>query len=307
MATGLVISTDYADFPAVTNQRSSWGEGIARGLEKIPGWDVIRLSHVLEDSNAYALFEILRARGHATIVVDRAHCPYFDLDFENVDAFIRTKPRRFRENLMRRVRNINKECDIRYESDVTAGNWELLFDNLVRLHNIRKEAKGITGKFGDPQYARFHRDAFRSYASSGHLIAPRLLDGEKIIAITYAYIDKGVYYGYQTGMDPAYRVFSPGEVLTYYIVDDLKKRGIRRFDFMRGDEKYKYNWSTGESVLKDLLVFRNTPRSLLIFGYMKGMKRLRESGFVGRVRGYFGRGNQNSAAKEEKAGEGSGN
>jgi CelD/BcsL family acetyltransferase involved in cellulose biosynthesis len=72
---------------------------------------------------------------------------------------------------------------------------------------------------------------------------------------------------------------------------------------MRGDEKYKYNWSTNESVLKDLLVFRNTAKSLLIFGYMKTMKRLRESELVGRTRKYFGHGKQGAYSTEDKEAE----
>lgn len=300
MATGLTISTDYADFPAIKDTGSIWGDDIARFLEEIPDWDVIRLSDVLEDSNAFTLFEALRSRGYRTIVINRSNCPYFDLDFENVDAFIRTKPKTFRKNLMKRVRNINAQSEIRYESDVTAENWEMLFDNLVRLHNIRKEAKGIVGKFGDPSYTRFHRDAFQSYASSGQLFVPRLMDGEKIIAIRYAYIDRGVYYGYQSGMDPTYGVFSPGSVLTYYIVDDLIKRGVHRFDFLRGDEKYKYNWTSDESVLKDLLVFRKNPKGLIIFAYVKTLNKLKENKLVLKVREFFGKGKQDADATEKK-------
>ncbi len=302
MATGSIICTDYADFPATQSTRSAWGEGLAQFLQNVPNWDVIRFSDVLMDSNAYTLFEAMRARGYETIVMDRSHCPYFDLDFENVDAFIRRKPSHFRKNLMRRVRNINNQCNIRYESDVTPEVLESLFDNLVRLHNIRKETKGISGIFGNPYFKKFHSGAFRWYASRGQLFVPRLLDGDKVIAIRYAFIDKGVYYGYQTGMDPAYSTFSPGEVLTYYIIEDLKKRGIRRFDFLRGAEKHKFNWSTNETVLKDLLVFRNSLRGLGIFGYIKGLKRLRESELVGRARKFLEHRRQSAVATHDKAG-----
>ena len=47
---------------------------------------------------------------------------------------------------------------------------------------------------------------------------------------------------YNSGFDPAHAALSPGLVLLARVVRDAIERGMRRFDFLRGEERYKYEF-----------------------------------------------------------------
>lgn len=56
---------------------------------------------------------------------------------------------------------------------------------------------------------------------------------------------------YNSGFDPQYREFSPGWVLLSYLIQHAIETGRKTFDFMRGDEEYKYRFGASDNyVLK---------------------------------------------------------
>ena len=50
-------------------------------------------------------------------------------------------------------------------------------------------------------------------------------------------------YYYHTGFTLEHRKLSPGFVLLGHIMQDAFERDINEFDFLRGDEEYKYRWT----------------------------------------------------------------
>jgi CelD/BcsL family acetyltransferase involved in cellulose biosynthesis len=47
---------------------------------------------------------------------------------------------------------------------------------------------------------------------------------------------------YNSGFDPDARAMSPGVVLIARTIEDAITRGFRRYDFLRGEEPYKYGF-----------------------------------------------------------------
>jgi CelD/BcsL family acetyltransferase involved in cellulose biosynthesis len=57
-------------------------------------------------------------------------------------------------------------------------------------------------------------------------------------------------------VDPDARELSPGVVLVERLIRRALERGQRRFDFLRGDESYKYEWGGADEPIQRLLVRR---------------------------------------------------
>jgi CelD/BcsL family acetyltransferase involved in cellulose biosynthesis len=57
-------------------------------------------------------------------------------------------------------------------------------------------------------------------------------------------------------MDPGARELSPGVTGTAAYLRDRIAAGRRRFDFLRGDEPYKYEWGARDEPIHRLLVTR---------------------------------------------------
>ena len=54
---------------------------------------------------------------------------------------------------------------------------------------------------------------------------------------------------YNSGFDPGRAALSPGLVLLTHLIRDAIARGKTRFDFLRGEERYKYEFDpTPEAV-----------------------------------------------------------
>ena len=61
---------------------------------------------------------------------------------------------------------------------------------------------------------------------------------------------------YNSGFHPDHAALSPGVVLLAHLVRDAIARGRRRFDFLRGEERYKYEF---EPVAEDVCRVRVAP------------------------------------------------
>jgi CelD/BcsL family acetyltransferase involved in cellulose biosynthesis len=62
---------------------------------------------------------------------------------------------------------------------------------------------------------------------------------------------------YNSGLDAAtFSYLSPGIVLLTYSIQDAIRRGFRYYDFLRGDETYKYRMGAETTTLHNVIIRR---------------------------------------------------
>ena len=83
------------------------------------------------------------------------------------------------------------------------------------------------------------------------------MGGQAVHALA-GFAERGICYFYNAGMDPEARDLSPGIVGTATYLRDRLDRGDSRFDFLRGDEAYKYEWGARDRHLSRLVVERTS-------------------------------------------------
>jgi CelD/BcsL family acetyltransferase involved in cellulose biosynthesis len=124
------------------------------------------------------------------------------------------------------------------------------FLDLHRRSRVGKE------RFMDSRMEAFFRRATAALAAEG---AVRLWfldtpDGPLASFITLEWDDTvGLY---NSGFRPDAAALSPGVVLLARVVQDAIVRGKRRFDFLRGEERYKYDF---EPAPEDVYLVRVAP------------------------------------------------
>jgi CelD/BcsL family acetyltransferase involved in cellulose biosynthesis len=79
--------------------------------------------------------------------------------------------------------------------------------------------------------------------------------GRRIGAGIHFETDDGYLY-YNAGLDPDARDLSPGVLIVYAYIRRAMAAGKRRLDFLRGDERYKYEWGAEDEPIQRLLVRR---------------------------------------------------
>src|SRR3989475_12873417 len=120
---------------------------------------------------------------------------------------------------------------VRVPADITARLGDFL-----ALHRSSRVGKA---RFMDERMERFFRTALTAFAERG---AARLwfLDTASGAIAGFVTIEwDGTVGLYNSGFAPERAALSPGLVLLSHVIRDAIARGRARFDFLRGEERYK--------------------------------------------------------------------
>ncbi len=126
--------------------------------------------------------------------------------------------------------------------DATLRRRSEAFGAFVDLHRC---APGEKGEFMTDPMARF----FESLLDRGFVLDVLETSKGDMVAAAFAYEDDDAYYLYNSAFDPeAYHV-SPGVVLVDVLIEQAIEAGKPGFDFLKGDEVYKFRLGARERPL----------------------------------------------------------
>jgi CelD/BcsL family acetyltransferase involved in cellulose biosynthesis len=161
-------------------------------------------------------------------------------------------PRKQLEKLRYYQRRAAKEGRINFERAEEANCGEYL-GQLFELHQARwAEAGG--GVLADDGVQEFHREAVSEFANSGNLRLYRMTLDSKVIAVLYAFADARNSYYYLSGFDPRYENLSPGTLIIGHAIERAIRESHQTFNFLRGQESYKYAWGAVDTETRDLIL-----------------------------------------------------
>lgn len=175
-------------------------------------------------------------------------CPGLDLP-DRVEDLGKVVPTRQLANLRKYRRKAGALGKLRLRS----GPWEEGLDVLFRFYLARRgESNGDTLR-------AFHREVAAGFHARDTLgLYVLCLNGDPLAAL-YGLRERDTFYCYMQGFDEQWARLSPGVMVVGGAIEDLISRGVRRVDFLRGRESYKYWWGA-----EDRPTFRRTfspPRS----------------------------------------------
>jgi CelD/BcsL family acetyltransferase involved in cellulose biosynthesis len=254
-----------ADLPAVAEAvadalvEALGASGEAHDPDHPAPWDVVDLRRFrCGDPAADALAEALGARtGRGwTVVREREEvCPVVTFepgaDFE---ALLGTLDKKERHEVRRKLRRAESAGEV---SLVRSADPVADLDAFVDLHQKRWGAEGLfPATAGGDQSRTFFRRLFELLGRDGtfqlHFLT---VDGRRIAAGVW-FEDADAWYLYNAGVDPEARELSPGVLMSATAIRAAIAAGRRRFDYLRGDEPYKYEWGALDEPIQRLLVVR---------------------------------------------------
>jgi len=117
-----------------------------------------------------------------------------------------------------------------------------VLEALFRFEDQRWSERGGKSVLADPAIQRFHRVACYGLEAAGSLRLYVLKLEGRIIAVYYGFLyrDRACYY--LGGFDSDFANLSPGKLLLAHAIEQAVREGAREFDFLRGQESYKYEW-----------------------------------------------------------------
>lgn len=244
-------STDLFDYHDFIDAAPGFHEALVECLDAHP-WATLELESLREDSPALTrLPALLEAKGWRVQIEDEDVVPGVALP-PTWDEFLAELRKKDRHELRRKLRRLEAAGEHR----IAVSTTETLAADLERFTGLMAESREEKRDFLVPERQAFLADALTAMQEAGTLRLLTLeLDGEAVAAVI-CFDFGGTRYLYNSGYRLALGHLSVGLMLKALAIRDAIEQGLGYFDFLRGDEPYKYHLGAQDVHLRRLLVHR---------------------------------------------------
>jgi CelD/BcsL family acetyltransferase involved in cellulose biosynthesis len=256
------VLADPADLPATA---TATAHALAQPPDPAHGateWDVVDLRRLRPTDPALAALESALSAQIGWRVVRELEdvCPVVTSPSGEWDAYLATLAKKARHEIRRKLRRAAAVGDLTIEIGPPT---IAAIDAFIALHRMRFGDDGLfPDNPGGERSRRFiHRlaELERSEPDGGQLHVALVRCGKRLVFAAMAFDDGATIFLYNAGMDPSAANVSPGVTGTALYFQDRLAAGRRRFDFLRGNESYKYEWGAVDEPIERLLVTRRSP------------------------------------------------
>jgi len=247
---------DVSDYLDIIADREYVEEVCRAAMDTLAGgeieWDVLSLCNIPEASPTRTLLaELAGERGYNVTLEVEDVCPIVALP-ASWDEYLATLNGKDRREVRRKIRKAGRTVRVDWQLLRTPGEIDEHLDVFFDLHQKSHPEKA---EFMDEQMQAFFRAMSAVLARQGWVeLALLQFDGIPVAAtMSFDYDNKILLYNSGYEAEGYYASLSPGWILTAFHVESAIERGKSHFDFLRGDEDYKYRFGG-----RDTLVYRLT-------------------------------------------------
>jgi CelD/BcsL family acetyltransferase involved in cellulose biosynthesis len=254
---GCIEVSDYLDAIIAKGWEGAVYAGLLDWLQSddAPEWGVLDLCNLPEESLTYRdLPPLVTQPGLRVEVLQEDTAPQFRLPPRYDDYLEEQVEKKQRHEIRRKQRRVEREAQVGFVIVDTAQNLEAEMDDFIALQRASRADKA---DFMTPAMRRFFNAAACTMADAGYLrLCFLTLNGEKAAAL-FAFEYDRRFWLYNSGYDPdAYSQLSPGWVILAYSIQYAIAAGCQVFDFMQGNEEYKYRFGGQDYKVMRVLVHR---------------------------------------------------
>ena len=227
---------DYNDFVIARGTEPSFFPALLDTIDS-GGGEQLDLFSVAEDSPTLAMLpDLARERGYAVDIAEEDVAPRIYLP-DSWDDYLAGLSKKDRHELRRKMRRLEGHENWRWYCVSDADEASRRTDTFLELMRSSDPAKA---EFLTDDREEFFRRLIASTASQGVLRLFFMEMDDKPVAASLCLDYDGVRMLYNSGHDTEYRYYSVGLLLHALCLRDALEKGYRYFDFLRGNEPYKY-------------------------------------------------------------------
>ncbi len=259
-ATLLCDPTDLPDVAAAVVEALAAGPDLLHGSDD---WDVVDLRRLRADDPAFHALEAAFCAASDRYGWEVAReleevCPVLRVDTDDWETYLETLSTRNRHEIRRKLRRAEATGPVEFDE---VADPATAVDELIAIHQARWGEDGLFPETeGGARSRRFFRRLAELEGPDGTLRIGRLRVGGNVVFMCVGFHDRDTVYYYNAGSDPDARALSPGIIgVAAYLRHGLGE-GRRVFDFLRGNEGYKYTWGAVDRPIHRLIVTRRADR-----------------------------------------------
>ncbi len=235
---GLDVS-DYLDLIALAGREvEAWGALLAARATGRGTWDL----HAVPAASptVTAVPGLATGVGLRAEVAVEERCPVLTLP-GTWEAYLAGLTGKQRHELTRKMRRLEREVPgARALSLDEPAALDRRLDDFLDLHRRSRAGKA---RFMDARMEGFFRRVTHALAAQGMARLWLLEDDRAGAMASFLTLEwDGTVGVYNSGFHPDRAALAPGIVLLAHMIRDAIARGRRRFDFLRGEERYKYDF-----------------------------------------------------------------
>jgi len=242
MLVGAIEVSDFLDLIAPPEILPDFIHGLLDFLttsKDIPQWEVLDLYNILEDSPTLDILQQeAEIRQWTYQQKPLQPSPYIPLP-DDFDAYLAGIDKKQRHEIRRKLRNVTQslaEGSLYITED--PGQLESDVNTFI---NMMEQDPNKRAFLTDAMREHLHRTAQTAFEGGWLNLAFFTLDGNKAAA-NFSFLFNNRLWLYNSAWEWDYREFSPGWVLLAYLIEWAINNQLDEFDFMRGDEPYKYKF-----------------------------------------------------------------
>jgi CelD/BcsL family acetyltransferase involved in cellulose biosynthesis len=255
---------DYLDILVESGyEAAALGEVVRIVIQHRREWDYMEFSDSNADSPALAqLRRQLKELGMNEHVSTASECPYTALP-DSFEQYLGNLGPNVRYNFRRRMKALERKASLAIIAFENGAELQRRFGDLVRLHRLRSAQLHRKSSFLESGVQAFHADVLPQLARRGWARLYVIQAGGGAVAALYGFSIGKKFLFYQSGMDPAWSRLSVGLVMMGWTIAEAIRNGHKEFDFLRGDEPYKFRWANSSRQTLTVRLFDRRPKSRL--------------------------------------------
>jgi CelD/BcsL family acetyltransferase involved in cellulose biosynthesis len=238
---GSVDASDYLDLIAVRGREREVFTAMLDALAQSDTWDAIDLWNVPEASLTRVLLpELIASRGWTLLDEPQVVCPIIQLP-ATFDDYVQNLDKKERHELRRKIRRAEATEGVSWYAITGRDHAHDLDEAAESFIALMMKSRSDKSDFMTDDMRRFFHQMMHATHAGGFLhLAFLEVNGVKAATyLSFDYNQKRLVFN--SGLETeGFQSLSAGIVLAARIIDEAIRVGYGEFDFLRGDEKYKY-------------------------------------------------------------------
>lgn len=216
-----------------------WGEALV-DLE----WDRVELRHVPASSPLVPALQTSAGERRLEVQVEPDEVSPVAILCSNWEGYLQMLTKKQRHEIRRKLRRAQEGALWEWRTVRTHDDLDRDLAVFFRLHEASARDKM---RFMTPEMEGYFRALAADFLQRGYLrLSVFRRDGVDLAAVM-AFAYRGRYLLFNSGYDPAHAAYSPGIAAVVHTMQDAIAEKAVAFDFLSGDEPYKYQFGAANT------------------------------------------------------------
>ena len=266
--------SDYADF-IIVREREKVITLFFEYLKK-KKWDEIELREIRENSpNLVLIQKALERLNLLSRIYVVGKCLYVETKGD-WDLYYSSFSSKHRNDIHRQINRLKKN-GLKYSFSFKAKELDSyqLITSLINIHLDRIAKKNKKSFLGTEEGRNFYNKMIQEFGKCGWVNLDLMYIDDVIAAYVLGFQYGGKYYHWNVGTNNKYISYAPGKLLLRYMLEEYYSvNAIEEFDFIRGEEDYKYRWTKFARKNYKITILSNSLYSKMVFKTRDSIRKL---------------------------------